>query len=136
MRSRRTNALETVIWFIICHMNHPCQGVVVRGGGELDPYVTVPANSFPSGWESYQIDVSQGYVGGQPIVSGNPAGCLDTQMHNFSRTQGGGGAAGPVVTDPRPFSRTSSLGRKTCSAIDQSCPLWRFCFTLCRRSKT
>ena len=95
LRSRRTKRVGN------CNMVHdmlykpPCQGVVVRGGGELDPGVAVPINHVPSGCESYQIDVTQGYVGGQPIVSGNPVGCLDTQMHNFSRTQGGGGAACP-----------------------------------------
>ena len=44
----------------------PCQGVV-RGVVNLTQ-CAVPANSFPSGCESYQIDVSQGYDGGQPIV--------------------------------------------------------------------
>ena len=120
MRSRRTKRVGN------CNMVHnmsyepPCQGVVVRGGGELDPGVTVPANSFPSGCESYQIDVSQGYVGGQPIVSGNPAGCLDTQMHNFSRTQGGGGAACPSGYRPD-FSQPPLGGRPVLIPINDHC---------------
>lgn len=120
MRSRRTKRVGN------CNMVHnmsyepPCQGVVVRGGGELDPGVTVPANSFPSGCESYQIDVSQGYVGGQPIVSGNPVGCLDTQMHNFSRTQGGGGAACPSGYRPD-FSQPHIGGRPVLIPINDHC---------------
>ena len=73
-----------------CHMVHdmsyqpPCQGVVMSGGGEV---------TYPSACNSYQIDVTQGHIGGQPLVSGNPSGCLDTQMHNFSSGQEGGGGA-------------------------------------------
>jgi hypothetical protein len=92
MRSRRTKRVGN------CNMVHdmlyepPCQGpqVLLRGGGE------VPLVTQHSGCESYEVDVTQGRVGGQPIISGNPSGCLDTQMHSFSRSQGGGGAACPA----------------------------------------
>ena len=89
MRSRRTKRVGN------CHMVHdmsyqpPCQGVLMRGGGDV---------TYPAACNSYQIDVTQGNIGGQPLVSGNPSGCLDTQMHNFSRGQdvqlGGGACSG------------------------------------------
>jgi hypothetical protein len=98
MRSRRSKRVGNCSRVHDMSYKPPCQGpqVLLRGGGELDPGVQYTEPVHPRGCESYQIDVNQSRVGGQPIVSGNPSGCLDNQMHNVSRgenVQLGGGAA-------------------------------------------
>ena len=123
MRSRRTKRVGN------CNMVHdmlyepPCQGpqVLLRGGGELLNNIgAVPLVTQPSGCESYEVDVTQGRVGGQPIISGNPSGCLDTQMHSFSRSQGGGGAACPAGYRPD-FSQPPIGGQPVLVPINDHC---------------
>ena len=101
-----------------------------------------PINSLPldrdfslkggySACTSYKIDLEQPNVGGQSIISGNPDGCLGSQMNNttnFGHTGGGASCAGvgldlsqqiagkPVILNYSPnclYGETSGGGNKS-----------------------
>jgi hypothetical protein len=68
----------------------PCQGLPLKSNFALNGgYNANPS----SGCTSYQIDVTQPFVGGQSVVSGNPDGCLENQMNNTSNFGLSGGGA-------------------------------------------